>query len=388
MMPATSVDETRPQPATPIKIAHLTPFRDPFSERTFAQSKGSVRDGFEVVIVAPYERDESRDGVRVRALPKARTRLDRITRICLLGTCKAMAERPDIYHLHEPDLVPWGLVLRLFGKHVIYDVHEDYVTATAVRPWLPGWARPLLASGVRLLNILARRFFVILIAERYYRRSFPDAVEMLNYAKLEEYDNLAGIKRTPVSLERIRLLYAGSITESRGARHHLRLLDHLPAPTELLLIGQCSVAPLAQELATRAAGDPRLRFVFDTHWLAKERIFEAYAEAWTAGLALFPDSPHYREKELTKFYEYMAAGLPIVCSNFPVWRELVEGYEVGLCVDPEQPEAAAEAIRWLAQNPQEAKAMGARGRCLVQERFNWDSQMTILNNLYRRMLAT
>lgn len=369
-----------------VKIAHLTPMRDPFSARTFAQSKGSVRDGFEVVIVAPHDRDESRDNVRIRALPTARNRLDRITRICLLCTQRALAERPDIYHLHDPDLVPWGLLLRLLGKRVIYDVHEDYITAAVVRHWLPGWAQPLLAAWVRLLNAVANRAFVILIAERYYRRSFPNAVDMLNYAKLDEYEGLAGIKHDPAARGRIRLLYAGSITESRGAHHHLRLLEHLPASAELLLIGQCSVSSLARTLAEHTSADPRFRFVFDPNWLAKERIIEAYHETWTAGLALFPDTSHYREKELTKFYEYMAAGLPIVCSNFPTWRDLIERQELGFCVDPKDPAAAVAAIRWLAEHPEAAQAMGERGRRLVQERFNWDSQMQILNDLYRRML--
>ena len=371
----------------PLKIAHLTPFRDPFSARTFGQAKGSVRGGFEVVIIAPHGRDESREGVRVRALPTPRGRLDRITRICFLCTRRAMAERPDIYHLHEPDMVPWGLFLRLLGRHVIYDVHEDYVTATVARPWLPDWARPLLAGWVRLLNAVANRAFVILIAERYYARSFPAAVEMLNYAKLEEYEGLGDIRRDKIENGPLRLLYAGSITEARGAYHHLRLLDYLPETAELLLVGQCSVPALARMLEARAAADARFRFVFDAHWLAKERIIEAYRETWTAGLALFPDSSHYREKELTKFYEYMAAGLPIVCSNFPVWRELVEGNRLGWSVDPEDPAAAIAAIRWLAEHPEEARAMGARGRRLVQEKFNWDSQMRVLNDLYRRMLA-
>lgn len=168
----------------------------------FAQSKDSVRDGFEAVIIAPHDRDESRDGVRVFALPPAGNWLDRITRICLLCTRRALTERTDIYHLPDPDLVPWGLLLRLLGKRVMYDVHKDYVTAAVVRHWLSGWAR--------LLNAVANRAFVILIAERYHRRSFPAAVEMLNYAKPAEYEGLAGIERGRVAFGRSRLLYAAS----------------------------------------------------------------------------------------------------------------------------------------------------------------------------------
>lgn len=369
------------------RIVHLTPIRDPFEPRTFFEAQGAAAAGFAVTVVAPHAADEQRDGVTVLAVPRARNRLERITWTSFRCLRRGLAAKADIYHLHDPEFVLWGLLLRLLGKPVIYDVHEDYVTAAAVRPWLPGWARPLLAGAVHLLNALARRAFVIVIAERYYVRSFPEAVQVLNYAKLEEYAGLATIQREPAGQGPIRLLYAGAITESRGARQHLRLLEQLPEDARLRLIGFCDTDALEAELRAVAARDQRLELVSSRQWLPRERIVAAYAEPWTAGLALFPDTPHYREKELTKFFEYMAAGLPLVCSDFPVWRELVEGHALGWCVDPEDPVAAVATIHRLAAQPDEARAMGERGRRLVEERFNWGSQMRILNDLYRRLLA-
>lgn len=368
------------------RIAHLTPVRDPFEPRTFFEAEGAAAAGFEVVVVAPHGSDEQRNGVTVLAVPRARNRLERITWTGFRCLRRGLAAKADIYHLHDPEFILWGLLLRLLGKPVIYDVHEDYVTAATVRPWLPGWTRPLLAGAVRLLNATARRAFVIVIAERYYDRSFPGAVQVLNYAKLEEYAEVGMIRREPGAHDPIRLLYAGAITESRGARQHLRLLRQLPEDARLQLIGFCDTDALAADLEAADAQDQRLELVSSRQWLPREQIAASYALPWTAGLALFPDTPHYREKELTKFFEYMAAGLPIICSDFPVWRELVEDNRLGLCVDPEDHEAAVAAIRWLAAHPKEARAMGERGRQLVQERFNWGSQMRILNDLYRRML--
>lgn len=368
-----------------IRIAHLTPHRDPFEPRTFFECMSLAEAGFEVVLVAPHEHDLSRDGVRLLAVPRYRSRLERVTVTALRTIGRGLAARPALVHIHDPELIPWGLLLRLLGRPVIYDVHEDYAQAAEVRSWIPGPARRLLAGFYDLLAGLAGRAFTIVIAERYYARRFPDAVPVLNYARREEFAGLDVIVRdTP---PRPRALYTGSITDSRGGRRHMGLLRHLPAAAEIRLVGLCGESGLAGELRAAAAADPRLSLEIGERWVPRETILAAYAEAWTCGLALFPDTVHYREKELTKFFEYMAAGLPIVASAFPVWRELIEGEGVGICVDPDDPAAAAAAILWLQDHPEEARAMGRRGRRAVAERYNWQSQAARLVALYRERLG-
>ncbi len=382
-MPALS---TVPAPRPIAKIAHLMPHLNPYYPRMFQQARSSVEDGFEVVVIAPHDRDEEREGVRVLGVPHYRSRLERVTRTNWLCLKRALAERPDIYYLHTPDQIPWGLLLRLIGRKVAYDVLEDYKGAAMVRTWLPDWARTLTVGLINAANFVARKAFVTVIAERYYARDFPEAIQVLNYAREEDYVEISAIARDPASLDRIRLIYAGSITDTRGGRHHARLLPHLPENALLRLIGQCPLGDVRAELEAIAARDPRLDLVIRVDWVPRDDIIAAYREPYTAGLAIFPDTVHYREKELTKLFEYMAAGLPVVASNFPVWRELIEDNEVGLCVDPEDPAAAVAAIRWLSDNPEVARRMGTRGRELVRERFNWASQARALNDLYRRML--
>jgi glycosyltransferase involved in cell wall biosynthesis len=118
------------------------------------------------------------------------------------------------------------------------------------------------------------------------------------------------------------------------------------------------------------------------------RIRAAYdAGGWLCGLALFPATPHYLEKELTKFFEYMLAGLPILCSNFPAWRDLIEKEQVGLCVPPDDAEQIAAAIAWLGSHPREAEDMGRRGQKLVLERFNWQAEARKFVEFYGRVLS-
>ena len=113
-------------------------------------------------------------------------------------------------------------------------------------------------------------------------------------------------------------------------------------------------------------------------------IIQSYYDdgGWVAGLAIFPPSPHYIYKELTKFFEYMMSGIPIVCSNFPVWRQLVEGNECGRCVNPENPEEIAATVEWLFEHPQEALNMGLRGQRAVRKRYSWEQEASKLIDLY------
>ena len=105
---------------------------------------------------------------------------------------------------------------------------------------------------------------------------------------------------------------------------------------------------------------------------------------WLAGLAVFPPDPFYERTEPTKFFEYMERGMPIVVSDFPVWRHLVEDEGVGIAVSPQDPQALAGAVTWLRDHPDVAADMGRVGRKAVVQRYNWNSQGYKLLDCYHR----
>jgi glycosyltransferase involved in cell wall biosynthesis len=85
-------------------------------------------------------------------------------------------------------------------------------------------------------------------------------------------------------------------------------------------------------------------------------------------------------------FEYMSAGLPVIASNFPLWKEIVEGNKCGICVDPMDPKAIASAIQWMIDHPEEAEEMGKNGRRAVETKYNWANESKKLVGLYQRLI--
>jgi glycosyltransferase involved in cell wall biosynthesis len=368
------------------RIAHLTSVHSAKDPRIFLKEcKTLASTGYEVVLIVPHGGDETLDDVRIRALPAPSGRFQRLTRTVWQVYRAAVEEDAQVYHFHDPELMPIGLLLKLRGKDVIYDIHEDYITSISQKSYLPRWLRPGLSALFGWLEAALARLFAIIIAEDYYSKRFPHATKVMNYplvglAELSEAD------MPRKNRDARRLLYTGSITEDRGALLHAQVVRNVPE-VEVHMVGRCGEG-LADRLRQAAGGDAhRLHLEGIEQYVPYDRILTRYAEGgWLAGLAVFPPTPHYRQKQLTKFFEYMDSGIPIVCSDFPVWRSLIDGIGCGLLVDPLDSQSVADAIEWLVENPEGAEEMGRRGQEAVRTRYNWEAESRKLLNLYEGLL--
>ena len=365
-----------------MKVCHLSSVHPAGDIRIFEKEcKSLAAHGYEVVLIAKNKETETRDGIKIIPFPVFKNRLLRIFFSPFRMFLLARKQKAQIYHFHDPELLFTGLLLRLFTRTaVIYDIHEDYKTSIRQKYYLPGIISYPLAGLFGFFESLAARFFHVVLAEKYYNQRFPKGIQVLNYPLL--YPDIPNPKRETISAGPARLIYTGTISEIRGAYIHARLLT-LIKDIEIYFIGFCR-KEVADNIR-KIVGDQkdRLHLEGENQFVLPARIQHYYETGhWLAGLAVFPYSDHYRQKELTKFFEYMTVGIPIICSDFPVWRELVEANGIGLVVNPSEPHALVEAVEFLRTHPEKAAEMGEKGKRLTLERYNWQTEAKKLLELY------
>jgi glycosyltransferase involved in cell wall biosynthesis len=172
--------------------------------------------------------------------------------------------------------------------------------------------------------------------------------------------------------------YVGAIDVSRGIREMIAALARTAPGTRLLLAGRFVPESLRAESMTHEGWSR----IDELGTIDREAVRNALARS-SAGLVTLHPMVNYIDSQPIKMFEYMSAGVPVVCSSFPLWRRIVEGCGCGICVDPMNPNEIASAINRLASNPDQVEEMGRRGRAAVRDRFNWGVEEAKLFELYR-----
>jgi len=179
--------------------------------------------------------------------------------------------------------------------------------------------------------------------------------------------------------------YVGALTDIRGVKGMVQALDHLKdrPDAHLEIAGAISPAGLAAELRELSSWS-RVRY---RQSLNRSEVAQLLGGA-RGGLVLFHPMPNHIDAQPNKMFEYMSAGLPVVASDFPLWREIIDGAKCGLLVDPLDPKAIADAMRWILDHPEQAEAMGRNGQAAVRNKYNWDRESKTLIDFYRTLLKS
>lgn len=368
------------------KVAHLTSAHAATDVRIFQKEcRTLAQAGLDVVLIAPHDHNEIVDGVRIRAVPRSRGRRERFTTTQYQVFRAAVAENAHVYHFHDPDLLPIAIALRARGAKVIYDVHENYAEAIKDKYWLPKLMRTPMSWATSTLERYSGMHGFVAATPSIASQFIADrTVVVQNFPFRAEFAS-AG-KDTPFRQRPIYIGYAGGISSGRCAIEMIDAL-HLAGSTEggralrLRLAGNIIEPGLRAALKARP-GWARVDYLGHLDRGALARMFGELR----LGLVLFKPLGNHVNAQPNKLFEYMSAGLPVVCSNFPLWRDIVEANRCGLCVEPNSPADVARAITYLLGRPEEAEAMGRAGRAAVLDCYNWETEAKKLCGLYRKLL--
>ena len=375
------------------RVCHLTTVHPYNDNRIFhKQCVSLAKNGYEVFLLATVSHRFVERDVTVIPLGVAKSRWHRFFVKMPILIFKAMQLRAAVYHFHDPELLLAVPFLKLTGASVVYDIHEDYVTSIAQKPYVPKFLRNLLTGPFAIMEKAIGGRCKQVIAEKYYKKRFPKAVQILNYPLVSQIKSDRIFSETKLeSFDPVYswFLYTGNVSISRGALDQLQVLS-TRSDTAIAYIGYCP-KPIAQQI---------YKFV-DDNGIDRERIIligvgkyvprdliHSYTNLshWKAGLALFPKTPHYEEKELTKFFEYMQASIPVLCTDFDVWKKLIETSNTGKAVSIESDGNLVAALEFFMQESNSLSEIRKAGPIAVTTHYNWGMEELKLLSLYATLV--
>ena len=370
-------------------ICMLTNVHSPFDQRIFyKEAQALVQGGYRVVVVGPGPAEWCGlcDGVEIQTVPVpngVRHRLCNLGRLLWAG----LATKADCYHFHDPELLLVGVALRLFGRRVVYDVHEHFPLVALVRPWVPARLRRVLAATVDIVErSLARHLTAVVgvVEEQGQRFATRPFAVVKNYPRLECFAP-GGKKDGPYSL-----VHIGSLSEDRGGLFLLEIMRELAKThpqVRLLSVGRFHSPALRQRFAAR-----RREWGLEANIDCCEtrvRYDELGALIGACRVGLIPGQVSAKNMAAfvpTKLFEYLACGVPVVASDLPSIRNFRARADWGTLADPSDPADHARAIGCLLDDPREARAKGIRGRHAAEAFFNWDAEAEKLLEFYAAIM--
>lgn len=367
------------------KVCHMTSAHGVEDVRIFHKECVTLaKAGYDVYLV---ERGESYDknGVHIVGVGDIPTnRRKRMTEGVQKVYDAALKVDADIYHLHDPELLRIALKLKRLGKKVIFDSHEDYVKQTKEKKYLPLHSAKLVAFVLKYyMKYVLDRIDGVIFPCLNMDGTFPvwtDCVHKVtvdNYPLKEEFFNHYN---STVAKEIRSLCYVGGLERGRAVKEVVLAVGRVGG--KLFLAGSFQSSEYHDEVTTLLEFES-VEYLGHINW---EQVREVLSKSEIGVAALLKVGQYATMSNLpTKAHEYMAMGLPIILTDIPYNVAFVEKYKCGVCVDPKDTEAYAEAIEYLFNHPEEAKQMGLNGRKAVEQEFNWDTQAMKLLELYKEL---
>jgi glycosyltransferase involved in cell wall biosynthesis len=362
------------------KICHITTVHLPSDVRIFhKECKTLAGADYEVILIAQHDKKEVIDGVHIIPLPRIKGRFKRMLLLPFMALIRSLNLNAKVYHFHDPELIPIGLILKKLGKKVIYDVHEDLPRQLLSKPYLNKFSKVILSKIIEIYeNYAAKKFDYIITATPYIRDRFkklnPNTIDINNFPLLNEFYTL-DIKTKNGNA----VCYIGGISKKRGIVELIKSLEYVD--TILHLAGEFESEDLKKEVM-KLSGWKKVKYY---GFVNREKVKEILTNV-NAGIVNFLPELNHINSMPNKIFEYMSASLPVIASNFPLWKEIIEKNNCGICVDPTNPEEIAKAIKYLITHPEEAKKIGENGRRAVFEKYNWEKESEKLLDLYKEIL--
>ena len=363
-------------------ITHLTSAHPRYDIRVLLKECQSLSIyGFNTsLVVADGHGSEVFNRVHIFDVGCSKGRLSRMLHVPHLVFRKAVELDSDLYHIHDPELLPIGVKLKKLGKKVLFDSHEDVPKQILGKHYLHPILRKLISKAYAFYESYAcSRFDGVIAATPFIRDKFKlinqQTIDVNNFPILSEFDRVQSCVKSPGEV-----CYVGTIAQVRGVLELVAAMELTNSEVRLNMVGAFAEKNI-QDKVSKQPGWSRINYLGVQD---RQGVGEVLGKS-IAGLVNLHPLINYLDALPIKMFEYMSAGIPVIASDFPLWREILEDNDCGICVNPLDPQDIANAINHLISHPEKASRMGKNGRRAILEKFNWSIEEKKLIKFYEQV---
>tara|TARA_B110000003_G_scaffold272232_1_gene307725 strand:+ start:362 stop:1471 length:1110 start_codon:yes stop_codon:yes gene_type:complete len=367
-----------------VKICYFTSKKSSDTRVFEKECSSLVNAGYEVYLVSPNAKDEIKNGVHIVGFPyRPKGFLRRNFCLPKLLFKKALSINADIYHFNDPSCLHYGAKLKREGKKVIFDSFEDHPLLIFEKTKIPK----------KLLYIISKMYTAY---EYYYCRKFNALISCYHWTQ-ERFQKACKINQLVFNFPILKpsitkfeydtkpsLCYAGLFSEMWKIENIVRSLSDL-GDIQFNLAGHGDEGYI--DKLRNLKGWEKVNYMGSVE---REKVPSLIYKKSRIGMVLLDYIPlckgNVGNLSNNKFFEYMMAGLPIICTDFSLWKEIVEPNKCGICINPNDIDEIVSAIKYLVNNPDLAKKMGENGRKIVEQKYNWKSEEKKLIDLYETVI--
>lgn len=372
-------------PSKEIRVCHVTSAHTRYDVRIFhKECKSLANNGFDVtLLVNDNLPNEFIDGVKIVSTKlKPKNRYERMVKAKKYIKKNMIDIDANIYHFHDPELLLEADWIKNKGKKVIFDFHEDVPQQILYKKWIPQKVRRIVSLVYKIYekNKAKKYDALITVTPKFVDRLSqinPNTIMITNYPIFREK------YRIDNSTKKRAICFAGGITPQWHHENIIKAIEKIE-DIEYILAGSGSQEYINQ-LQT-LEGWKKVRYLGRVPY---EKVQEIYSESMM-GIALLSNNTQVGDEGTlgnTKIFEFMEAGLPIICSNNKLWKEIIEKYECGIVVDPNNVMEIQKEIKKVLNNKSSILTMGKNGRKACEVEFNWASQEELLDQVYKKVIT-
>ncbi len=364
-----------------LHVCIITTVHNRFDGRIFHRQAITLKNaGYKITFLVPGNFNGIEEGIHIISFPVLRNKYKRLlSNIRIVRT--ALKLKADMYHFHDPDFILYGVILKWISKQVvIFDVHEDFSLVLLEGEWIPKWLRKIYSTVYRFVEKFASKFFDGLItATDHIHTLFPKekSIVVHNYP---ENNNIRLNRNNTIPNS---LVFIGGLTPIRGIEEMLKavVISQDKLPIEIHIYGQFTDMDYEKKIMSIY----NYEYIHFHDVLPMNEMYQKVSQ-YSAGIICYLPLPNHIESMPNKIFEYMMLGLPIIGTNFPLWKKIIDENGCGLTCNSSNSKEISDCILSLFSDANELENKARTSSIVYNNHYSWGNEKQLLLNFYSSFL--